>query len=133
MDTGRRVGTFAVEHTRLIATTIVGVTVLLILLAAIPSFWPHTFAPLNALKIDTDPENMLPAEEPVRIFHNRMKETMSLNDMVVVGIVNEKNEAHGVFNPNSLKKIYTLTQFARGLWWRNPADPHSVRAWWKWI
>ena len=123
MDTGRRVGTFAVEHTRLIATLIVGVTLLLFLMAALPSFWPHTFAPLNALKIDTDPENMLPADEPVRIFHNRMKETMSLNDMVVVGIVNEEDKAHGVFNPESLKKIYTLTQFARGLWWLDPADP----------
>ncbi|MFW6332796.1 MAG: hypothetical protein ACOC23_05795, partial [Thermodesulfobacteriota bacterium] len=70
----------------------------------LPSIWPRTFAPLNSLKIDTDPENMLPGDEPVRVFHDRMKEIMSLNDMIVVGIVNPENEKHGVFTPESLRK-----------------------------
>ncbi|MFW5636977.1 MAG: RND transporter, partial [Thermodesulfobacteriota bacterium] len=89
----------------------------------LPSIWPRTFAPLNSLKIDTDPENMLPGDEPVRVFHDRMKEIMSLNDMIVVGIVNPENEKHGVFTPESLKKIYALTEFSRGLRWRDPEDP----------
>jgi len=123
MSIGKTAGRFAVEHTRMIAVAMVGITLVLAVLAALPSIWPHRFAPLNSLKIDTDPENMLPTHEPVRVFHDRMKEIMSLNDMIVVGIVNEKNEAYGVFNPDSLKRIYALTEFVRGLRWRNPDEP----------
>lgn len=123
MDTGRKVGKFAVEHPRLIASLIVGITVILTILATLPSIWPRTFTSLNPLKIDTDPENMLPDEEPVRIFHDRMKEIMSLNDMIVVGIVNPEDEKNGVFTPESLKKIYALTEFSRGLRWRDPENP----------
>jgi len=123
MDTGRKVGRFAVEHPRLIASLIVGITIFLTLLAALPSIWPRTFAPLNPLKIDTDPENMLPDDEAVRVFHDRMKEIMSLNDMIVVGIVNPEDEKHGVFTPESLRKIYALTEFSRGLRWRDPENP----------
>ncbi len=73
------------------------------------------------VQVDTDPENMLAKEEPVRVFHNKMKEVFSLHDMVVVGIVNEEDE-NGVFNPESLRKIYELTQFAEGLQWPHPED-----------
>ncbi|MCF8024294.1 MAG: MMPL family transporter [Desulfobacteraceae bacterium] len=123
METGSRVGAFAFDHPRLIAAAIVGVTIILAVLAGLPSLWPHRFAPLNSLTIDTDPENMLPEDEKVRVFHDRMKEVMSLNDMIVLGVVNEKNEEHGVFNPESLEKVYALTEFARGLRWRDPDDP----------
>lgn len=123
MPIGRNVGKFAVEHTRLIAVIIVGVTLILGVVAALPSLWPHRFEFLHSLKIDTDPENMLPKDEPVRVFHDRMKKLMSLNDMIVVGIVNEKEPEYGVFTPESLQKIYALTQFARGLQWRDPDDP----------
>ena len=124
MDTGKRVGRFAVEHPRLIAVVIVGLTLLLTILAVLPSLWPRTFAPLHPLTIDTDPENMLPEDEPVRIFHDRMKEIMSLNDMIVIGVINEESE-HGVFNPDTLRRIHALTTFSQGLRWRNPADPLS--------
>jgi len=123
MNTGSKIGRFAVEHPKLIASMIVGATIVLTLLAALPSLWPRTFAPLHSLKIDTDPENMLPDDEPVRVFHDRMKEIMSLNDMIVVGIVNPEDEEHGVFTPQSLRKIYALTEFSRGLRWRDPEDP----------
>ncbi|MCF8035402.1 MAG: MMPL family transporter [Desulfobacteraceae bacterium] len=123
MDTGSRVGAFAVDHPRLIAAVMVGITLILVILAGLPSIWPHRFEPLHSLTIDTDPENMLPEDEPVRVFHDRMKEIMSLNDMIVVGIVNEADKQHGVFNPDSLEKIYALTRFARGLRWRDPDNP----------
>ncbi|MDT8443968.1 MAG: MMPL family transporter [Desulfuromonadales bacterium] len=123
MNIGRTIGRFAVEHPRLIATVIVGLTFLLTLLAALPSIWPHTFSHLNPLVIDTDPENMLPEDETVRVFHDRMKEIMSLNDMIVVGVVNDQDARHGVFNPTSLQRIYALTEFARGLRWRNADAP----------
>jgi len=59
---------------------------------------------LPALQIDTDPENMLAADEPARVFHNAQKKAFSLYDMVVVGVVNEENP-QGVFNKKSLANI----------------------------
>ncbi|NIA16839.1 MAG: MMPL family transporter [Planctomycetes bacterium] len=73
---------------------------------------------ITRIKVDTDPENMLSADEPVRLFHNLTKEQFNLNDIVVVGIVNNKNPA-GVFNPASLARIYELTEFAKTLRWRD--------------
>lgn len=64
---------------------------------------------LPRIEIDTDPENMLPADAPVRIFHHQTKEEFSLYDFIVLGIVNEKN-VDGVFNPGTLKIIYDLTE-----------------------
>jgi predicted RND superfamily exporter protein len=51
---------------------------------------------------------MLAADEPVRVFHNEVKQRYALYDFVIVGIVNEEN-AHGVFNPDTLNRIYDLT------------------------
>jgi hypothetical protein len=36
------------------------------------------------IKVDTDPENMLSAEEPVRLFHNQTKRQFDLSDIVVL-------------------------------------------------
>ena len=59
--------------------------------------------------IDTDPENMLPADQPSRVFHNQVKKDFNLHDIVVVGVVNEK-DPDGVFNPASLGNIHRLTR-----------------------
>jgi hypothetical protein len=80
------------------------------------------------IKVDTDPENMLSKDEVVRVFHNLTKERFSLNDIVVVGIINEKNP-NGVFNPTSLARIHELTQFAKSLSWpdeKNPSEQIGV-------
>ncbi len=75
------------------------------------------------IKIDTDPENMLSEEESVRVFHHLTKDTFSLSDIVVLGIVNNEDE-NGVFNPTSLKRVYELTQFAlEELQWEDPDNP----------
>ena len=58
---------------------------------------------------DNDPENMLSADEPVRVFHHEVKEKYSLYDFVIVGVVNETDE-HGIFNPGTLARIDRLTQ-----------------------
>src|SRR4030042_27336 len=79
------------------------------------------------IKVDTDPENMLSDDEPVRVFHNETKKRFSLNDIVVVGIVNDR-DPNGVFNPSSLDKIYQLTQFAKEkLQWPDGKDPSRQR------
>ncbi len=61
------------------------------------------------IKIDTDPENMLSEETFVRKFHNYAKKEFLLNDIIVVGIVNE-NRSEGVFNPKTLQDVYLLTE-----------------------
>ena len=70
--------------------------------------------------VDTDPENMLSEDEFVRIFHTQTKKEFNLNDVIVLGVVNDTNE-DGVFNPETLKKIDVLTKFATTL--ADPKDP----------
>lgn len=107
---------FSIRRYKVITTALIMLTVVVMLLAAIPSIWPKAFTAFNPITIDTDPENMLPADEPVRVFHNQMKKELSLYDMVVVGIVNDKHP-DGVFNPETLVNIYELTEYARTLHW----------------
>ncbi|MHC4544618.1 MAG: efflux RND transporter permease subunit [Planctomycetota bacterium] len=76
------------------------------------------------ISVDTDPENMLSEDEPVRVFHNDVKERFSLNDIVVVGVVNDK-DPDGVFNLSSLGKIYELTEFAKTLLWEDEEEPEK--------
>jgi predicted RND superfamily exporter protein len=74
--------------------------------------------------VDTDPENMLPADDSARVFHHEMKERFAVHDMIVVGVVNERHP-DGVFNPRSLQKVYALTQFSKQL--RGPGlEPGAV-------
>lgn len=61
------------------------------------------------VRFDNDPENMLSPNEPVRVFHNRVKAKYSLYDFVIVGIVNTNNP-DGVFNVKTLGRIDTLTK-----------------------
>lgn len=115
---------FSVHHPRLITGLMIFVTVALLLLAALPSIWHDRFSGLNPLKVDTDPENMLSETEPVRVFHDQMKREMELYDMVVVGVVNERNP-DGVFNPESLANIYELTEYAKTLRWPDKDNPEK--------
>jgi predicted RND superfamily exporter protein len=65
---------------------------------------------------------MLPEDEAVRVFHSQTKHEMALYDMVILGVVNEVHP-DGVFNPESLAKVYELTQFAKTLRWPDPKNP----------
>jgi hypothetical protein len=69
---------------------------------------------ITGVRIDTDPENMLSADEPARVFHNQVKATFDLHDMVVVGV--ERTEhPEGVFNPESLGRIHRLSKRIEGI------------------
>lgn len=57
------------------------------------------------IQIDTDPENMLPADQSERIYHNKTKEAFNLYDAMVVGVVNKT----GVFTPTALAEIKALS------------------------
>ncbi len=115
---GTRFVDFSCKHPNLVTFLIAGITLIITALASLPNIFPVKFSFLPTVKVDTDPENMLKKNEPVRVFHNLMKKEMNIHDIVIVGVVNEK-DPDGVFNPDSLKKIYQLTQFAKTLRWKD--------------
>jgi predicted RND superfamily exporter protein len=57
------------------------------------------------IKIDTDPQNMLDADEPTRLFHQMTKDNFNLYDFIAVGVVNEE----GAFTADMLNRIYNIT------------------------
>jgi predicted RND superfamily exporter protein len=61
------------------------------------------------LQIDTDPENMLPEDQPARVFHRSVKADFTLYDFIVVGVVNADHAA-GVFNRETLRRVHHLTR-----------------------
>lgn len=63
---------------------------------------------IPGLHIDTDPENMLPADAPARIFHNQTKQTFAMHDAIVVGVVTD-NTVNGIYTPQILTQISQLT------------------------
>ncbi len=111
MDVKQEITDYSLRHYKLVTVVMVAFT--LALGALIP-----------LIRVDTDPENMLSADEPVRLFHNQTKEQFGLSDIVVVGIVNNE-DPNGVFNPSSLARIYELTEFAKTLRWTDEYDPNG--------
>ena len=92
----KRVIKFSIDHPRVIFTIVAILT--LVLGSQIPR-----------ISIDTDPENMLPHDQPDRVFHDEVKQQFALYDMIVVGVVNDENP-NGVFNPESLARVQKLTE-----------------------
>jgi len=95
-------------------------TVLVIGLVAAPTVSEKAATVLHPLTVDADPENMLFYDDPVRVFHRQQRETFSLYDLIVVGVVNTKHP-NGVFNAKTLKNVYDLTEYAKGIQWQNEA------------
>jgi len=112
MELEQRIIEYSLKHYKRI--TIIMAVLTLLLGAMIPM-----------MKIDTDPENMLSADEPARVFHNQTKERFNLSDILVLGVVNNK-DPNGVFNPASLTRIYELTEFAKTLRWPSAEDPNEL-------
>jgi predicted RND superfamily exporter protein len=50
------------------------------------------------IEIDTDPENMLPGDDPVRVLNERIRDEFGTRDMIVLGIVDEG----GVLTPETI-------------------------------
>lgn len=62
-----------------------------------------------SIQVDTDPENMLSSDEPVRIAHHQLKKDFKLSDLIVVGIVDETNQ-NGVWRPEVLKRAENISK-----------------------
>lgn len=56
--------------------------------------------------IDTDPENMLEAHQPDRVFYDQIKKDFGIRDMIVLGITDEA----GIFRSETLGKIARITE-----------------------
>lgn len=84
---------YCTNHPRWIYAAVVLVTIL-------------TGALIPQIQIDTDPENMLDAHHPDRVFHNEVKRDFSMYDAIVVGIVNEE----GVFTPDTLTAMHRVSE-----------------------
>lgn len=76
--------TFAIDHPKLVITAAILITVVM------GAFIPRAV-------IDTDPENMLKADEPVRLAHTRIKEEFGLSDYLVLGFTGEEDLLQPVF------------------------------------
>ena len=78
-------------------------------MAAVAILMIAAAAMVPRIKIDTDPENMLPADQAARVFHDHVKEDFTLWDMMVVGVVNESHP-DGIYNPTTLTRVHELTR-----------------------
>ena len=65
---------------------------------------------ITRIKVDTDPENMLPHDQPERVLHEEIKARFSLHDMIVVGVVNDQEDS-GIYTPQTLENIVALTTY----------------------
>ncbi len=76
--------------------TVIIITVLLTILFG---------AMATGIKIDTDPENMLSADNYARVFHDEVKERFGLSDFIVLGIT----ASDSVFNVDTLARVEKIT------------------------
>ncbi len=67
-----------------------------------------TGALITRIEIDTDPENMLPAHQAERVFHNLVEDRFTLHDALVVGLVNDDHPS-GIYNRESLTVLHELS------------------------
>ncbi|MEK9713375.1 MAG: MMPL family transporter [Thalassolituus sp.] len=71
---------------------------------------------LPMVHVDTDPENMLPEDNPGRVYHNEIKQEMALYDLLVVAMtLDDQASDKGVFTPESLQHMQTLMNYAATL------------------
>lgn len=105
---------FSVERPKTVVSVMLSTTLVILALAAAPTIFPERFPAFPKLTVDTDPENMLPHDEPARLFHDEMKKELDLHEMVAFGVVNKKHP-QGVYNKKSLNNIYKIVQVAKTL------------------
>jgi predicted RND superfamily exporter protein len=83
---------FAIKHPWIVLGLTIAVTV----------FFAFQFP---KIKIDTDPQNMLEADEPTRLFHSFTKDEFNLHDFIAVGVVAEPT----AFTADMLNRVYRIT------------------------
>ncbi len=87
----KKITYFSIDHPRTVIFTVLVITMIFMAL-------------FIRIKIDTDPENMLEADQPDRVFYNQVKKDFGIHDMIVLGITDEQ----GIFRPETLGKIQRI-------------------------
>ena len=77
-----------------------GALVLTLVLGALMAF----------VEVDTDPENMLPADHPVRVRNAEVRDTFGAHDLIVVGVV-----ADDIRTPEALGAVDQLARATAGI------------------
>ncbi|MBL7188308.1 MAG: hypothetical protein ISS70_18440 [Phycisphaerae bacterium] len=64
------------KHYKIVTVVVARLTIAIAIaiLAAIPSVWPNVFSSLKPIRIDTDPEIILPVDESGQQAHARFPE-----------------------------------------------------------
>ncbi len=88
----RRLTEFALDRPK----TVIGVMMAITIVFALQ---------LPRVVIDTDPENMLEADQPDRVFYDQVKEAFGIRDLIVVGIVDDA----GIFRTEALERVARAT------------------------
>jgi hydrophobe/amphiphile efflux-3 (HAE3) family protein len=68
------------------------------------TFW--AIFQLPKITTDTDPENMLEADAPVRVSHESTKRTFGIHELIVVGFESERD----LFNVEDLTKLFRINR-----------------------
>ena len=63
------------------------------------------------IHIDTDPENMLPADQVDRVLYNRAKQEFGIHDLIVLGITDEA----GMLRPDALSRTARIVERLMGI------------------
>ena len=103
---------FAINHPKRVFAYVA--TLLGAILVAVALPYLAAGIPISKVTIDTDPENMLSANEPVRVLNSKLSERFELHDAIVIAVQNVQSE-HGVFTPAALADIASLTRHAATL------------------
>lgn len=95
--------------------------------------WPKTILVLSVLIIislgsfvprlhkDTSSDAFIAADDPVVLYRDHVREIFGLEDPIVIAVINDGPE--GIFNPDTLALLDTLTQSIAGL---SNVDPDRV-------
>ena len=113
-----KISEIAITKPKVFMYLTLALTFIIIGLTVTPSVSKDMAKYLHPISVDVDPENMLDAEDPERIFNKNLKEKFSLYDLVIVGVVN-KSHKNGVFNVESLKNVYDLVEYSKTIEWKN--------------
>ncbi len=62
---------------------------------------------LPTLHVDDEVLNMMPTDHPARVLQERIEQQFGVRDLVILAVEN----AHGVFNPESLARLKALSDF----------------------
>ena len=84
---------FSIDHPKLV------ITLILVLTGLFLFQFPKAH-------IDTDPENMLEANQSDRVFYGQVKKDFGIRDIIVLGITDE----NGIFQTETLGKIARITE-----------------------